>query len=527
MAEQKFLNINNLRVIWEKIAKLYARINNVENNYTTKDEFNDVKTQVITNKENITLFDPIKPHVENGKVLFFTGNDEDTIPELGKSLINTISNINITAKHIDAGFSDDSGMGTDYGLLTINESLESLYDLYNNIEFPVIIHHVTSNDIDWIFNSDSYIGHILCAKEDIMTQSYGDPVSEIWQSDYGDVIYTELGINNAAAATISPKVYSDKDLLNEIAGAFNLEEESGKKYIGSDEYNNYRKYFYNDTYKPVYNDLVLSKGVYIKTYDGIIPVKEYTVDSNGSVIPSLTIEGDDYINASISNNKINLSGTTKTKTAVTAIEEVGVADVDDKLHLIKSINGKTVATTIDETGIVVNNDIVIDAKDIKVVEEGDMYDNNAYETVQEALDGIYDLYNNIEIPSPPQTYFEVTSMEEIAGINNGCMIYIKNNIVTSTGVIKWESENDPGVYYYTSISDLKDNEECIMYIDEGLNEKHNGLFMYNEFENKISQIDPELGGIIDNLFYVEELIVIDKEKGIYIKTSDGLVKISE
>lgn len=124
---------------------------------------------------------------------------------------------------------------------------------------------------------------------------------------------------------------------------------------------------------------------------------------------SLATSGDDLVSLSgtfteTSSNVWTLTltvGTTaRTKAAIAAVEEVGVADSVGGLHLIKSINGKS-ATIISD---VVNNDIVIDAKDIKVAEEGNMYDENGYETIQEALDGIYDTVAAIEVSATGDDY---------------------------------------------------------------------------------------------------------------------------
>lgn len=124
---------------------------------------------------------------------------------------------------------------------------------------------------------------------------------------------------------------------------------------------------------------------------------------------SLTTVDDDFISLSgtfteTSSNvwtlALTANATAKTKAAVAAVEEVGVADSEGGLHLIKSINGKS-ATIISDA---VNNDIVIDAKDIKVAEEGNMYEDNGYETIQDALDGIYDTVAAIEVSATGDDY---------------------------------------------------------------------------------------------------------------------------
>ena len=128
---------------------------------------------------------------------------------------------------------------------------------------------------------------------------------------------------------------------------------------------------------------------------------------------SIAASGDDYVALSgtfvettpnVWALTLTAGATNKIKNSIAAIEEAGAADADGKYHIIKSVNGKAAIATTDEGGIVVNNDIVIDAKDIKVAEEGNMYDENSYETIQEALDGIYDTVAAIEVYATGDDY---------------------------------------------------------------------------------------------------------------------------
>ena len=133
-------------------------------------------------------------------------------------------------------------------------------------------------------------------------------------------------------------------------------------------------------------------------------LKSEGVNSINGITGDPIITGDEYIGVSNNYKTISIASTNKIKNSIAAIEEAGAADADGKYHIIKSVNGKTVEAMTDETGIVVNNDIAIDARDIKVAEEGNMYDENDYETIQEALDGIYDTVAAIEVYATGDDY---------------------------------------------------------------------------------------------------------------------------
>ena len=213
--------------------------------------------------------------------------------------------------------------------------------------------------------------------------------------------------------------------------------------------------------------------------EGVNKINELTGDIN--------INGDDdYILAEVDENNINITPTHKLKNILNSVEEVGAVDVDNKLHLIKSINGKTVTTTTDETGIVINNDIVVDASDIKVVEEGDMYDDNGYETVQEALDGIYNAISEVVYP---------TAINEIDLDLNG------NDLVLNYT----NTQND-------DYEQLIQNINGIIYLDEKYTDDN---FPYIRTGNIV---------YAENDVYIDDYLFLSK--GIYIKYDNEYIKIT-
>ena len=213
--------------------------------------------------------------------------------------------------------------------------------------------------------------------------------------------------------------------------------------------------------------------------EGVNKINELTGDIN--------INGDDdYILAEVDENNINITPTHKLKNILNSVEEVGAVDVDNKLHLIKSINGKTVTTTTDETGIVINNDIVVDASDIKVVEEGNMYDDNGYETVQEALDGIYDAISEVVYP---------TAINEIDLDLNG------NDLVLNYT----NTQND-------DYEQLIQNINGIIYLDEKYTDDN---FPYIRTGNIV---------YAENDVYIDDYLFLSK--GIYIKYDNEYIKIT-
>ena len=145
-------------------------------------------------------------------------------------------------------------------------------------------------------------------------------------------------------------------------------------------------------------------------------LKSEGVNSINGITGDPIITGDEYIGVSNNYKTISIASTNKIKNSIAAIEEGGTVDADGKYHIIKSVNGKTVEAMTDETGIVVNNDITIDAKDIKVAEEGNMFDQNGYTTIQEALDGIYDTVAAIEVYAAGDDYVAAESIDRLVTV---------------------------------------------------------------------------------------------------------------
>lgn len=181
-------------------------------------------------------------------------------------------------------------------------------------------------------------------------------------------------------------------------------------------------------------------------------LKSEGVNSINGITGTPIITGDEYLNVSNDDKTISIVPTNKIKNTITAIEEGGAADADGKYHIIKSVNGKAVEAMVDETGIVVNNDITIDARDIKVAEEGNMYDQNGYETIQEALDGI-----NIKISELADVSDELVKKDMTIGesINNIVDEISINEYQTQLSLNKKATHHEITKQFFTSDPLLK------------------------------------------------------------------------
>lgn len=386
------------------IENLNTELNILDTN--CQSELNRIKNSILqeTNSrvENISdLQSQIDSHSENISKI------EKEIPDVVKSIdakIDDVGNLVIDFKTV----------GNKNTPISINnvKTVHYLSEEYHPGEAP--------------FNGVE-IGHVVCVKKDAYVYSKGDPIAAIWVNGETEV-YTDTNVVLQTPANYESPVFWDPYLNQKIGiEGWRLEEDGKGIHIVNDAFSEdvpQGNYYFKEYYSKTYKELLLKAGIYIKDYRGFIEIKDITANTIQTVlgkslndsltsldnkiesiqIPNIDVEGDAYIYASASEHNVTIAASHKVKNAIAAIEEAGVTDADGKYHIIKSVNGKSATATTDETGIVVNNDIVIDAKDIKVAEEGNMYNGEGYETIQNALDGIYDTVEAITVSATGDDY---------------------------------------------------------------------------------------------------------------------------
>ena len=243
-------------------------------------------------------------------------------------------------------------------------------------------------------------------------------------------------------------------------------------------------------------------------------LKSEGVNSINGITGAPIITGDEYLNVSNDDKTISIVPTNKIKNTIAAIEEGGAADADGKYHIIKSVNGKAVEAMVDETGIVVNNDITIDARDIKVAEEGNMYDDNGYETIQEALDGIYDVMESVAYPTYiNEIELELEDNNLVLKYSNTQQDSYEHMIENIKGIVYLDSEYDENTYHISTgdlvyaKNDVYQNGE--LFLDKGLYVKYENEFIKLNINSSNKAIVTNINNI-DNI-PVGDFVIVESD----------------